>query len=78
MSETFKINRMIRARDLVGLTEVAERFRVSTPAVAQWRKRYPDFPAPVVDLACGPVFDVTDVIRWYHGRPWDKRGNHQH
>lgn len=78
MSETFAINRMIRSRDLAGLTEVADQFRVTNCTVANWRKRYSDFPKPVVDLRCGPVFDITEVIRWYHGRPWDQRGNHKH
>jgi len=41
------------AEELVGPAEVAERAGVSRSAVAQWRRRYPDFPAPVAVLGAG-------------------------
>lgn len=54
--------------DLVGLQEVAEHARVSSSAVANWRRRFPDFPAPVVELASGPVFLGSAVRAWVAAR----------
>lgn len=76
MTDGLKIDRTARARDLVGLYEVAEWFRVSPPTVSMWRKRYPEFPAPFVDLQCGPVFVLTDIIAWHTRRAWGAQGGH--
>ena len=40
---------------------------VSRPAVTQWRKRHPDFPAPV--NRDGDRFLLDDVIGWLDTRP---------
>lgn len=49
---------------LIGVFEVAELANVSPSAVANWRKRFPDFPAPLVDLKSGPVFSENQVRLW--------------
>jgi Z1 domain len=50
--------------DLIGLHEIAALAEVSSSAVANWRKRFPDFPAPVVDLKSGPVFRGSQIQAW--------------
>src|SRR5207253_6199432 len=49
---------------LIGVFEIAEMANVSASAVANWRKRFPDFPAPLVDLKSGPVFSESQVKLW--------------
>jgi hypothetical protein len=49
---------------LIGVFEIAELANVSPSAVANWRKRFPDFPAPLVDLKSGPVFSENQVRLW--------------
>ena len=41
--------------DLLGVAEMADRFGVSRQRIHTLRKR-PDFPAPVVELAAGPIW----------------------
>jgi len=41
---------------LIGIHEIAVLGDVGSSAVANWRKRFEDFPAPVADLKSGPVF----------------------
>lgn len=41
---------------------------VTPSAVANWRKRHADFPAPVADLRSGPVFNVNHVKSWLRKR----------
>lgn len=43
--------------ELVGISEIAVMAGVSRSAVTNWRVRDRRFPAPVADLASGPVFD---------------------
>jgi hypothetical protein len=50
--------------DLIGLYEIAALAVVTPSAVANWRKRFVDFPAPIVDLKSGPVFNGTQVRVW--------------
>ena len=52
------------AESMIGIFEIAELANVSTSAVANWRKRFPDFPAPLVDLKSGPVFSENQVKLW--------------
>ena len=55
--------------DLVGLQEVAEMAQVTASAVANWRRRFPDFPRPLAELKSGPVFSRSVVQAWL-----DRRG----
>jgi hypothetical protein len=50
--------------ELFGTFEVAQLAGVSAQAVANWIERRVDFPAPLVRLASGPVWDGRDVRRW--------------
>lgn len=49
---------------LIGIYEIAELAGVSTSAVANWRKRFPDFPAPLAELKSGPVFGESQIKLW--------------
>src|SRR4051812_5179653 len=51
-------------QELIGIHEVASLAQVSPSAVANWRKRFPDFPLPVVELKSGPVFRLGTVQAW--------------
>ncbi|MDA1315574.1 MAG: hypothetical protein O2968_19775 [Acidobacteria bacterium] len=50
--------------NLLGLHEIATLADVTPSAVANWRKRFPDFPAPLAELKSGPVFRERDVDVW--------------
>jgi hypothetical protein len=52
------------AGSLIGLFEIAEMANVSPSAVANWRKRFPDFPSALAELKSGPVFDENQVKLW--------------
>jgi chromosome partitioning protein len=54
--------------ELVSLYEIAEMAGVTSPAVANWRKRYSDFPKPIVDLKSGPIFQKDQVRSWLRRR----------
>lgn len=49
---------------LIGVFEIAEMANVSASAVANWRKRFLDFPAPLAELKSGPVFSEGQVKLW--------------
>jgi len=49
---------------LIGIFEIAELANVSPSAVANWRKRFPDFPTPLAELKSGPVFSESQVKLW--------------
>ena len=49
---------------LIGVFEIAEMANVSASAVANWRKRFPDFPAPLAELKSGPVFSEGQIKLW--------------
>jgi hypothetical protein len=60
--------------DLVGRAEIAARLGTSVGMVDVWRRRHADFPAPLVKLASGPVWEWLSVVQWTHksrpiGRP---------
>lgn len=60
--------------DLVGLAELAQRAGTSTGYIRVLRRRHADFPAPVVELAMGPVWSWATVEAWLaqrrpNGRP---------
>ncbi|HET9733189.1 MAG TPA: hypothetical protein VFP54_10990 [Acidimicrobiales bacterium] len=50
---------------LVGAAEIAARLGASSRTlVNDWRRRYPDFPAPVATLQMGNVWAWADVEAW--------------
>lgn len=50
--------------ELIGIWEIAQMAGVTSAAVANWRKRFRDFPAPASELRSGPVFRRAQVRRW--------------
>lgn len=50
--------------DLVGVSEIAARAGVKADTIQAWRSRHATFPAPVIALAMGPVWDWSDVAAW--------------
>jgi hypothetical protein len=63
MEEAVMINTV-----LAGTTEIAEHFGVRTNVVGNWISRYPDFPAPVAELAMGRAWDLNEVVDWFNHR----------
>jgi Z1 domain len=51
-------------QDFIGLYEIASLAEVTPSAVANWRKRFTDFPTPIADLKSGPVFHGGQVKAW--------------
>lgn len=49
---------------LIGIYEIAELANVGPSAVANWRKRFPDFPQPLAELKSGPVFGESQIKLW--------------
>lgn len=49
---------------LIGLFEIAELASVSPSAVANWRRRFSNFPSPLAELKSGPVFSESQVKLW--------------
>jgi len=54
--------------EIVGLEEIAEFTGVSVSAVANWRRRYSDFPQPVFELKAGPIFVREAIREWWASR----------
>ncbi len=50
--------------DLLGLTDIARLAGVGRTVVANWRKRFSDFPPPADTRAAGPVFRREEVQEW--------------
>ena len=51
--------------DLVGLAEVAEMLGIRRGSVASRRQTHFDtFPAPIAQLACGPIWHRSDVTEY--------------
>lgn len=51
-------------RLLMSMRDIAELARVHRPVVTMWRRRYPDFPAPVDGDTARPLFDPRQVASW--------------
>lgn len=60
--------------DLAGVAELAAEFHVGRAAVSNWRARYSDFPAPLKELATGPIYSRSAVRAWHRGKPWQHQG----
>lgn len=57
--------------DLIGAAEVQAILGLSHPSsVTTYLRRYPDFPAPVVDLSGSRVrlWQRQDIVRWHRDR----------
>lgn len=63
-----ELERTIRASDLVGISEIAARAHVHPSTPHQWRKRYQDFPAPLVTIGRERVYAWSDVLEWLERR----------
>ena len=50
--------------ELVGAAEIAERLGSAPRTIHAWRRRHPDFPAPVAELTSALVWYWPDVERW--------------
>lgn len=49
---------------LISMSEIAELAGVRRPVVSNWRRRHPDFPAPVADGHSKRLFDAEQVVDW--------------
>lgn len=58
------MGRRLDVEQLVGTAEIAERVGVGGSVVGDWRRRYPEFPAPVARLAMGALWHWPEVERW--------------
>ena len=50
--------------ELLGTFEVAQLAGVTAQAISNWMVRRPEFPAPLAQLASGPVWDGAVMRRW--------------
>ncbi len=57
------------ATDLVSVAELAARAGRPINTIQSWRRRHPDFPAPVAQLAAGPVWIWPSIAEWIAARP---------
>ncbi|MGO9874649.1 MAG: hypothetical protein ACLPVY_12710 [Acidimicrobiia bacterium] len=63
------MGRRLDVDQLVGVTEIADRLGVAAAArVHDWRRRYPDFPEPVLKLAMGLLWNWPEIERWARER----------
>ena len=59
------MGRMLDVSLLVGTTEIAARVSLSRPQIVHtWRRRYSDFPAPVLTLDMGYLWYWPEVEAW--------------
>ncbi len=58
----------------MSMAEIAELADVRRPVVTTWRRRHPDFPAPVDGDALGLLFDAREVANWLIATGRDKYG----
>jgi hypothetical protein len=55
--------------DLAGGAEIADALGVTRALVNEWSRRdYLDFPAPVVTLAAGRFYRLSEVLEWHARR----------
>jgi archaellum biogenesis ATPase FlaH len=62
----------MQSNRLLGLYEISELAGVNPSAVANWRRRFKDFPAPIAELKSGPVFQEGLVRLWLKRRNGDE------
>jgi hypothetical protein len=63
---TMTKGQMMAERELGGVAEIAERYKVPRTTVSMWaaRRASNGFPAPVETLAMGPVYDMAEIEKW--------------
>jgi len=61
--------------DMVGVGDLAKKYKVIPATISNWRTRYTDFPEPLTHISGAPVFSRKQVSKWYRGKNW-KRGKH--
>lgn len=59
---------LIDTDKVVCLSEIAELACVTPSAVSNWQKRLSTFPAPLVTLRTGALYDVEEVTAWLADR----------
>ncbi|MEU6406729.1 N-6 DNA methylase [Streptomyces sp. NPDC046985] len=52
----------------VTAAEIARMAGVTRAAVSNWRRRRPDFPAPVGGTSASPLFSLTEARKWLDGQ----------
>ena len=65
----------VNVEDLVGAAEIADRLGLAQPqTVHSWRRRYPDFPAPIAHLRTALIWSWPEIEHWAErtGRTPDK------
>lgn len=67
---------MHEAEFLAGPAEIGHVLGVAANTVNAWRRRDNGFPAPLVQLRSGAIWDIREVIAWADrsGRPVHDRG----
>jgi len=55
-------------QDLASIRDIAKRSGYPVALVAKWTRRYPDFPAPIAELASGRVWLWSEVAIWMERR----------
>ncbi len=74
----FRVDRywdtLVEVNHLVGLAEIAEMLGVSRQRAGQLSREYPDFPAPVAELASGRVWERAGVEEWALRHPQRRPG----
>lgn len=60
-------NDIVYAEDIVMIGDIAERYGVSKAAAQGWMRRS-DFPAPVVQLTAGAVYNDAEIRTWRKNR----------
>lgn len=59
------VGRHVDIDDLVGAAEIADRLdKASSSLIHDWRKRYPDFPKPLLSLRQGHLWSWQAVEAW--------------
>ncbi|WP_289009707.1 N-6 DNA methylase [uncultured Thermomonospora sp.] len=54
----------MRDRATVAASDIARLAGVGRAAVSNWRRRFPDFPAPVAGTSTSPLFSLAEVEAW--------------
>ena len=74
-------DRLVKASNIVGLAEIAERTKSTPHAVWNWTKRYEGdhpFPTPIATASGRPVYDWAEVEDWNKNWVRSKGGWHTH